>query len=46
MEEGNNIPFTYWEEVDEYQEPTDPNSLSAKFVAVLPEVKSFLTECV
>ena len=43
-EEENDIPFIYWEGVDEYQGPTDPTSLSAKFVAVLPEVKILLTE--
>ena len=44
MEEENDTPFIYWEGVDEYQVPTDPTSLSAKFVAVFPEVKILLSE--
>ena len=43
-EEENYTPFIYWEGVDEYQGPIDPTSLSDKFVAVFPEVKSLLTE--
>ena len=41
-EEEVDIPFSYWNRVDEYREPVDPTSLSANFVAVFPEVESLL----
>ena len=40
MEEENDLPLTYWEVVHEYQESTDPTSLSDKILAVLSEVKN------
>ena len=40
--EGEEIPFTPWKGVDEYQEPVEPTSLSANFSAVFLEVASLL----
>ena len=42
MEEEYDIPFPDWKGVDEYRDPVDPNSLSAKFAAVFPELASLL----
>ena len=41
-EEEYDIPFPYWKGVDEYRDPVEPNSLSANFAAVFPEVSSLL----
>ena len=46
MEEEDEIPFPYWKGVDEHQDPVDPTSLSANFVAVFPEVASLLNSSV
>ena len=32
-EKEEDIPFPFWKGVEEYREPVDPTSLSAKFVA-------------
>ena len=45
-EEDDNISFPSWKGVDEYRDPVDPTSLSAKFMAVFPEVASLLNSCV
>ena len=38
MEEEDDIPFTYWKSVDEYQVAVYLTLLPSNFVAVLPEV--------
>ena len=42
-EEEDNIHFTSWKGVDEYQDPVDPTLLSANFAAVFPEVESLIS---
>ena len=42
MEEEDGIPFPYWKGVDEYRDPVDPTSLSAKLLALFPELASLL----
>ena len=38
MREEDIIPFTYWKGVYDCRNPVSPNSLSAKFVTMSPEV--------
>ena len=42
MEEEDDVPFTDWKGVDEYQKPIEPTSLSDNFVAMFPEAESLL----
>ena len=41
-EEEYGITFLDWKVVGEYQDPVDPNLLSANFLSILPEVASLI----